>query len=135
MNRSATLGIHHVGLAVPDLTAAAGFFTGPLGFETVGGVEDYPALFVSDGHNLITLWQVAAPATAFDRRANVGLHHLALRVVDDAALEALHQQVAAWPGAAIEVAPCPMRAGSSVRHFIASMPGGIRIEFATPFPR
>lgn len=136
MTRPATLGVHHVGLAVPDLAAAAAFFAEALGFETVGAVDAYPALFVSDGHGLITLWQVADPATAtaFDRRANIGLHHLALRVADDAALETVHLRVAAWPGAAIEVSPCPIRAGSSVRHFIGSMPGGIRIEFATPFP-
>jgi len=39
---------------------------------------------VSDGEDVVTLWQVEARGKAipFDRRANVGLHHLALAVVD-----------------------------------------------------
>ena len=131
---AATLGIHHVGLAVPDLDAASAFFISALGFAEVGSVPDYPARFVSDGATLITLWQTEAGATPFDRRTNVGLHHLAFRVADDAALNVLHTRLASWAGVRIEVAPCPIRAGSAVRHFIIAMPGGIRIEFATPFP-
>jgi hypothetical protein len=41
----------------------------------------------------------------FDRRGNVGLHHLALKVVDRSALEALHARVAAWLGTVVEFAP------------------------------
>jgi hypothetical protein len=54
----------------------------------------------SDGNCIVTLWQVEAPerAVAFDRRANVGLHHLALAVVDPARLDALHARVSKWPG-------------------------------------
>jgi len=71
-----TLGIHHVGLAVPDLEAARDFFVQALGWHEAGRVPAYPAAFVSDGTTLLTLWRVADPATAtpFDRRANVGLH-------------------------------------------------------------
>jgi hypothetical protein len=61
---------------------------------------DYPAIFVSDGTVMITLWQAADPATAaaFDRRANIGLHHLALKVADTGALDALHTRLAATAG-------------------------------------
>lgn len=130
-----TLGLHHVGLTVPDVRTAADFFIAGLGFAQVGEVPAYPALFVSDGTSLITLWQVAEPAqaAAFDRKANIGLHHLALKLPDDAALQALHARLAAWPGVEIEFAPGPMRPGSPVNHMIIAMPGGIRIEFATPF--
>ncbi|WP_156254335.1 VOC family protein [Sandarakinorhabdus oryzae] len=131
---AATLGIHHVGLAVPDLDTASTFFISALGFAEVGAVPSYPARFVSDGTTLITLWQTDAAPSPFDRRGNVGLHHLAFRVADDAALNVLHTRLASWAGVAIEVAPCPIREGSAVRHFIIAMPGGIRIEFATPFP-
>jgi catechol 2,3-dioxygenase-like lactoylglutathione lyase family enzyme len=136
MIQRVTLGVHHIGLAVPDLAAAATFFIEALGFEKAGEVADYAAVFVSDGSILITLWQVTDPATAtpFDRRANVGLHHIALKVADDEALYALHDKLAKWPGCSIEVSPCPIREGSHVRHFIGAMPGGIRVEFATPFP-
>lgn len=136
MTQRITLGVHHIGLAVPDLPSAAAFFIDALAFNKVGEVPDYPAVFVSDGSILITLWQVSDPATAtpFDRRANVGLHHIALKVAGDGDLDALHDKLAKWPGCSIEVSPCPIRTGSSVRHFIGAMPGGIRIEFATPFP-
>lgn len=135
MTQPLTKGAHHVGLSVPDLEAAAQFFCVSLGFSEVGGNPAYPSKFVSDGSTLITLWQVANPATAvpFDRRGNIGLHHLALGVEDAAALDTVHARVQAHPGATIEFAPEPIRAGSSTRHFICTMPGGIRIEFATPF--
>ena len=88
-DKALTLGAHHIGLAVPDLHAARAFFCDALGYRTVGEVPDYPAVFVSDGTTLITLWQVEDPATAraFDRRKNIGLHHLALAVADEAALQ------------------------------------------------
>ena len=68
---------------------------------------------------------------AFDRRANVGLHHLALKVADRAALAAAHDRVRAHPGTAIAFAPGPMREGSETHHFLCTMPGGVRLEFAT----
>lgn len=135
MTESLTRGAHHIGLSVPDLDSAATFFCDALGFKIVGERPDYPARFVSDGKILLTLWQVTDPekATQFDRRNNIGLHHLALGVEDDAALEQVHARVSAHPGVMVEFAPEPIRAGATTRHFICAMPGGIRIEFATPF--
>lgn len=135
MTQPLTTGAHHVGLSVPDLDAASIFFCDALGFSVVGEVPDYPARFVSDGTTLLTLWQVADPASAtpFDRRRNVGLHHLALGVRDADALDMVHQRIADWPGVAIEFGPGPMRQGSAVQHLIAAIPGGIRVEFAMPF--
>ncbi|GJD78987.1 VOC family protein [Methylobacterium gregans] len=128
-----TRGVHHVGLAVPDLPAAEHFFVEALGWSVVGGVPSYPAVFVSDGATMVTLWRVADPggAAPFDRRAHVGLHHLALGVADHAALALAYERVRAHPGVMIEFAPGPMREGSSTHHFICAMPGGIRLEFAT----
>lgn len=130
-----TSGAHHIGLAVPDIEATREFFCDGLGFTTVGSVPDYPALFVSDGTTLLTLWQLTDPATAtrFDRKRNAGLHHLALKVANTAMLDVVAEKVRGWPGAAIEFDPCAMREGSVVRHFICTIPGGIRVEFATPF--
>ena len=135
MTKGLTSGVHHVGLSVPDLDAATGFFCDALGFAIAGERPDYPARFVSDGTTLITFWQVSDPvnATPFDRRANIGLHHLALAVADDVALDHVYARVAAHPGVAVEFAPEPIRKGAETRHFICQMPGGIRIEFATPF--
>ncbi len=135
MTSRLTAGVHHVGLTVPDLDQASAFFCTVLGFELVGGNPDYPALFVSDGRILITLWRAANPsaARAFDRRANIGLHHLSLAVADDAALDAAWARVSAHPDVVVDVAPAAMRPGSATRHFLVFMPGGIRLEFATPF--
>jgi catechol 2,3-dioxygenase-like lactoylglutathione lyase family enzyme len=130
-----TGGIHHVGLTVPDIDQARAFFCGALGFDEVGGVPDYPAIFVSDGAILLTLWRAADPLTAraFDRRANVGLHHLSLAVANEAALDAAWEKVRTHPDVVVDAAPGPIRPGSTTRHFLVFMPGGIRIEFATPF--
>lgn len=130
-----TLGAHHIGLSVPDLEAARTFFCEALHFRTVGGVPEYPAHFVSDGTVMITLWQLPDPGSArpFDRKRNVGLHHLALTVPDEQALSLVHARVSDSPGVSIEFDPMPISEGSNVRHFICAIPGGVRVEFATPF--
>ncbi len=128
-----TQGIHHAGLTVPDLAATRDFFGGSLSFEAVGEVPDYPAVFLSDGSVPITLWQAEDPASAtpFDRRRNVGLHHLALRVADPAALAALHGELAARDDVAVEFAPEPL-GGGPTQHMMCTIPGGIRLELIAP---
>jgi len=132
-----TAGVHHVGLTVRDLDEARAFFCDVLGFDVVGGKPDYPAVFVSDGRILLTLWRAADPSAArpFDRRANVGLHHLSLAVADDAALDEAWVQIRAHPGVVVDVAPEAMSPGSTTRHFLVFIPGGIRLELATPFAK
>jgi catechol 2,3-dioxygenase-like lactoylglutathione lyase family enzyme len=134
MSKPLTSGVHHIGLAVPDIGTAAGFFTDALGWTVVREVPDYPARFVSDGHTLLTLWQLSDPANAvpFDRKNNVGLHHLAFEVADEEALAAIHEAVQAHPGVEIDFGPEPIQAVPIVKHFICIIPGGVRIEFATP---
>lgn len=128
-----TRGLHHLGLTVPDLAATKGFFVDTLGFRQVGELPAYPAVFVSDGTTMITLWQAADPAHAvpFDRKANIGLHHFALRVDDAAALEALHAKLQNTPGVDIEFAPEPL-GGGPTRHMMCFIPGHIRMEFIAP---
>lgn len=135
MTTAMTRGAHHVGLAVRDVAEARDFFVDALGFTVAAERPDHPAIFVSDGTTLLTLWQVADPAraTRFDRRANIGLHHLALAVADLDALRAVFARVQGYPGVTIEFDPEPIREGAATHHFICAMPGGIRIEFATPF--
>jgi len=135
MTGKLTCGVHHVGLTVPDLDQARAFFCDLLGFDQVGGVPDYPSIFVTDGTILLTLWRAADPlsARAFDRRANIGLHHLSLAVASDAALDDVWSRVSAHPEVVVDTAPGPIRPGSSTRHFLVFIPGGIRLEFATPF--
>ena len=128
-----TQGIHHAGLSVPDLAAARTFFQDALGFRQVGEVPDYPAVFLSDGTVLITLWQVEDPARAvpFDRRHVIGLHHLALRVADATDLDGLHRELAARQDVKIEFAPEPL-GGGPTRHMMCAIPGGIRLELIAP---
>ena len=100
-------------------------------WRVVGERADYPAVFVSDGHDVVTLCQVesASKAIPFDRRANVGLHHLALAVVDQIGLDTLYKRVSNWPGVVVEFGPEPSGAGPKI-HFIVREPSGVRIEFA-----
>lgn len=122
-----TRGTHHVGLTVPDLAAAQSFFTDALGFSVVGEMPDYPAVFVTDGTTMITLWQAADPATAtpFDRRRNLGLHHIAFRVGD---VDGLHRDLAARDDVSIEFAPEGL-GDSGIRHMMCRIPGNLRVEF------
>jgi hypothetical protein len=95
----ATVGVDHIGLSVRNLESTRRFFCDCLGWNIIGERPEYPAVFVSDGSQMVTLWQVESPecAVAFDRRANIGLHHLALAVADRPGLDALHERVASWP--------------------------------------
>ena len=128
-----TEGAHHIGLTVPSLDAARAFFIETLGFAQVGEKPDYPAVFVSDGTTMITLWQVRDPATAvaFDRKNVIGLHHLALKVPGSDALDALHDKLKGTDGVEIEFAPEDL-SGGPIRHMMCTIPGGIRTEFIAP---
>ena len=128
-----TLGVHHVGLTVPELSPTLRFFTELLGWKEVGGNPDYPAVFVSDGSVMVTLWRVKDPGNAapFDKNNNVGLHHLALRVADLEMLDALYRKLDAAADVRIEFAPEPLRSGPT-RHMMCYEPGGNRIEFIVP---
>ena len=125
-----TDGAHHIGLTVPDIERTRAFFVDVLGFSQVGNVPDYPAVFVSDGTIMITLWQAEDPdtAAAFDRKNSIGLHHLALKVGDMASLDALHNTLKAVDDVEIEFAPEALGDGGA-RHMMCSIPGGIRTEF------
>lgn len=125
-----TQGAHHIGLTVPNLSAARNFFVEVLGFAEVARKPDYPAAFVSDGSTMITLWQAVDPenSVSFDRKNNVGLHHLALKVDSLATLNSLYETLSATEDVEIEFSPEPMGGGPS-EHFIFYIPGGIRLEF------
>lgn len=129
MSKAVTQGVHHVGLTVPSLDGARSFFLDALGFEQVGEVPDYPAVFVSDGSIMVTLWQAENPATAtpFDRRKNIGLHHLALSVGDRDALTAVADELGSRADTEIEFEPAAL-GDSGLRHMMCRIPGNIRLE-------
>jgi catechol 2,3-dioxygenase-like lactoylglutathione lyase family enzyme len=67
-NIPVTKGAHHIGFTVSKLEESARFFTNILGWKEVGRKPDYPAIFVSDGKILITLWEVKEDAPVQSNR-------------------------------------------------------------------
>ena len=123
-------GINHFGLTVTDLSASELFFTDVLGFELLGRDEDYPSVAVANDEILITLWRTSNPDSAiqFDRKQNVGLHHLAFNVGSFEELDSLHNVLRSTPGVIIEFSPEPL-SGGPTRHMMIREPSGNRLEF------
>ena len=128
-----TRGAHHIGLTVPNIDATRTFFIETLGFDQIGEVPDYPAVFLTDGGTMLTLWQAEDPdnAVAFDRKNVIGLHHFALLVENHEALGGLHERLLQTADVEMEFAPESL-GGGDVKHMMCYMPGGIRIEFLSP---
>ena len=124
-----TQGIHHLGLTVVDVHKASAFFIEALGFKEVNQVPSYPAIFVSDGTIMLTLWQAEQPeqAIAFDRKSNIGLHHFALRVAEETPLAELYETLEAREDVTIEFAPEAL-GDSGIEHMMCRIPGNIRLE-------
>lgn len=128
-----TKGINHLGLTVRDLDRTTAFFTDLLGWKLLARDDAYPRTTVSDGTARLTLWQadLTRPVTAFDRKTNIGLHHVALEVGSEDELEDLAAKIRDWPGVTIEFEPEPMGNGPR-RHMMFAEPGGIRLELIWP---
>ena len=96
-------------------------------------MPDYPAVFLSDGTTMITLWQAEDPRSAvpFDRKNVIGLHHVALRVDGVDALDALDDRLETADDVSIEFAPESL-GGGPTKHMMCAIPGGIRMEFIAP---
>jgi catechol 2,3-dioxygenase-like lactoylglutathione lyase family enzyme len=123
-----TKGANHIGLTVSRLEESAAFFISMLGWKEVRRNDEYPAIFVSDGSIMLTLWATKeAPLTSFNRKSNVGLHHLALQVEDEASLHEIHERLKN-SGTPIEFAPELVRTGPA-KHMMCYEPSGIRVEF------
>jgi catechol 2,3-dioxygenase-like lactoylglutathione lyase family enzyme len=130
MTAVATQGIHHLGLTVSRLEASAAFFVDTLGWQEVRRDPDYPAIFVSDGMVMVSLWQAtdADSARPFDQRHQVGLHHVAFRVATREALDAIHQRLQTAAGVEMEFSPELLRQGPAW-HLMCYEPSGVRVEF------
>jgi catechol 2,3-dioxygenase-like lactoylglutathione lyase family enzyme len=129
----ATQGINHLGLAVQDLRTTTSFFTEVLEWQESGYDASYPRTAVSDGVVRLTLWQVdhSLEIGEFNRRKNIGLHHLALEVRSEEQLERTYDRVKDYPGVVIEFAPELVGNGPR-KHMMCNEPGGIRVEFIWP---
>jgi len=122
------LGMHHLGLTVSDLNTTSDFFIRCLGWSIVKELPDYPAVFVSNGKIMITLWQAETVVTEFDYKRNVGLHHFALKVASAEELDSLFAKIADYSGVKIEFRP-ELLGGGPTKHCMFYEPGGIRMEF------
>lgn len=121
-------GIHHLGLAVSDLAGSCSFFCDLLGWTQVRKIDEYPAIFVSNGSIMFTLWQTDESSAPFDRKRNVGLHHVALLMDSEEELIQLYKVLEKSDLAHIEFSPESLR-DSLVQHMMCIEPSGIRIEF------
>ena len=123
-----TKGAHHIGLTVSKLEESANFFTSLLGWKEVRRNEEYPAIYVSDGNLMITLWAIKEePSIEFNKNKNVGLHHVAFHIEIEDALNTLHTQLKN-NGIKIEFAPEILGQGPA-KHMMCYEPSGIRVEF------
>lgn len=124
-----TAGLNHLGLTVRDLNETTDFFTTVLGWEETARDETYPRNSITDGRLRLTLWQASKSANTvdFDRKSNIGLHHLALTVGSEKELNRLAAAIAAYDGVTIEFMPEIVGNGPR-KHMMFAEPGGIRLE-------
>ena len=131
MNEPITKGPHHIGLTVSNLEESAKFFTTLLGWKEVRRKEDYPAIFVSDGQVMLTLWATKEePVGEFNKNKNVGLHHIAFSVADEESLDRLYEYLRENE-VEIEFSP-EMLGHGPAKHMMCYEPSGIRVEFIWP---
>lgn len=131
MDKITTLGVDHVGLTVNNLEQTESFFVNCLGWSKVGEKPEYPASFVSDGNIMISLWQAFErdELNEFNRKRNIGLHHIAFKAKDLESLNKIFEDVKNWEGVVVEFPPEQSASGSRT-FFMINEPGGIRIEFS-----
>ncbi len=128
MSTPITKGTHHIGLTVSKLEESANFFTSLLGWKEVRRNEEYPAIYVSDGSIMVTLWATKEkPSIQFNKNKNIGLHHVAFHVENEDALNTIYKRLAN-NGTNIEFAPELLGKGPA-KHMMCYEPSGIRVEF------
>ena len=121
-------GIHHLGLSVSNLVESCSFFCDLLGWKQTRKLDDYPAIFVSNGITTFTLWQTKKDSISFSRTNNVGLHHVALQLDSQQEMASLYRALEEADSVVIEFSPEPLRGGPA-QHMMCIEPSGIRIEF------
>lgn len=131
MDMPITKGTHHIGLTVSRLEESADFFITLLGWKEVRRNEEYPAIYVSDGSIMVTLWATKEqPSNPFNKNKNVGLHHAAFQIRDEGDLNSLHEKLIK-SGVKIEFSPELLGKGPA-KHMMCYEPSGIRVEFIWP---
>jgi catechol 2,3-dioxygenase-like lactoylglutathione lyase family enzyme len=131
MHTPITKGTHHIGLTVSKLEESADFYISLLGWKEVRRNAEYPAIYVSDGSVMVTLWATKEqPSSPFNKNKNIGLHHVAFQVGSEADLNSIHKRLING-GVQIEFAPELLGKGPA-KHMMCYEPSGIRVEFTWP---
>jgi len=131
MTDISTKGVHHIGLTVSRLEESAAFFTSVLGWREVRRNDEYPAIFVSDGCVMVTLWKTKEqPFNDFDKNKNIGLHHVAFNVENESDLFMIYEKLVK-NNVKIEFSPEFLKQGPA-KHMMCYEPSGIRVEFIWP---
>ena len=128
--KAITEGLHHLGLTVPDVEEASSFFVDTLGYSRLGKDEEYPSVFVSDGANMLTLWQTQDEALQrdFDHKNQIGLHHFCIKIKSTEAFNELNKKLIADKNVTIEFGPEAF-GDLPLQHIMCEILGGLRIEF------
>lgn len=123
-------GVDHLGLSVSNLEASEMFFVDHAGFHVSGRDDSYPSVFLNNGSVTITLWRVEDPQTAvkFNRKNNIGLHHVAFSVTSFEELDKLYEELKKDENVTVEFSPELLGSGPT-KHMIVYEPSGNRIEF------
>ena len=129
-DNASTYGCHHIGLTVNRLEDSAAFFTECLGWQEVRRNEDCPAIFVSDGTVMVSLWKSKLLHPADFDKNHIGLHHVAFTVESEETLKLCYQKIKDYD-LKIEFAPELLRDGPA-KHMIFYEPSGNRIELIWP---
>lgn len=131
MNTPITKGTHHIGFTVSALEESADFFISLLGWHEVRRNHEYPAIYVSDGSIVVTLWATKEePSSPFNKSKNVGLHHVAFQIESESDLNGLYERLKN-SGVKIEFSPEFLGKGPA-KHMMCYEPSGIRVEFIWP---
>lgn len=128
-SKAKTHGCHHIGLTVGKLDESAKFFIDCLDWQEVRRDENHPAIFVSDGNVMVSLWQSQLLNTQFDKN-HIGLHHVAFMVDSEDTLHECYERIKQRK-LRIEFSPELLRDGPA-KHMICYEPSGIRTELIWP---
>ncbi|MFO7650611.1 MAG: methylmalonyl-CoA epimerase [bacterium] len=128
--------VAHIAIAVPELDAAAQFYTKTLGLKLTGresvASQKVTVGFIPVGDTNVELVQPDspdAPIAGFLAKRGPGLHHICFEVDD---IDALCERLAAAGVRMIDSTPRPGAHGSRVAFIHPSATGGVLIELSQP---
>lgn len=119
------VGIDHIALQVPDLTAGLQFFSDHLGFKTKLEIEfeGHKIVMLKAGKTEIEIWQGKSNREQSAGPSDNGVHHLAIQVKDLDGVMAHIKEVG------IEILAEIYEPTRGIREAIVLGPGGVRVQF------